>query len=186
MTLSRFFAVTTVLSVSFFTFISLPAEEKRPAWQFAEGDFAPLFPFKVEKGDPQNITNVQTWGTKWPDAGAGEILSVRDGHFYKGDELFRFMGTNICFSASFCDHESAERLAATLARFGIRVVRLHHMDSWDIWGKNFEKTKTEIDPDQLDRLDYLIAQFEKRGIYVNINLHVSRQLDERDGFVNSK
>ena len=186
MSLSRFFAVTSVVCASFFVCFSLRAEENRPAWRFAEGDFAPLFPFKVEKGAPENVTNVQTWGAKWPDAGAGEILSVRNGHFYKGDELFRFMGTNICFSASFCNHEAAERLAETFARFGIRVVRLHHMDSHDIWGKNFEKTKTEIDPERLERLDYLIAQFEKRGIYVNINLHVSRGFDERDGFENSK
>ncbi len=26
----------------------------------------------------------------------------------------------------------------------------------------------------------MIAQFKKKGIYVNINLHVARKLDERD------
>ena len=35
---------------------------------------------------------------------------------------------------------------------------------------------------QLDRLDYLIAQFKKNGVYVNINLHVSRTFTEADGF----
>ena len=35
---------------------------------------------------------------------------------------------------------------------------------------------------QLDRFDYMIATFKKRGIYVNINLHVARKWDERDGF----
>lgn len=160
-------------------------DESRPDWAFPEGEFAELFPFKIEKGAPENITNVQTWGAPWQDAGTGPVLSIHDSAFFKGDAPFYFMGTNTCFGANFCDKESAERLAATLARFGVRVVRLHHMDSRDIWGKNFERTKTEIDPEQLDRLDYLIAQFEKRGVYVNINLHVSRYLDERDGFENS-
>ncbi|MBR2694043.1 MAG: hypothetical protein IKE69_07490 [Thermoguttaceae bacterium] len=163
----------------------LRAEEPRPDWPFPEGDFAPLFPFIVEKGAQDNITDIQTWDGAWCDAGEGPVLSVRDGRFMKGDEPYRFMGTNLCGAAVFCDHAKAERLADTLARFGIRVVRLHHMDARWIWGKNFDRTKTEIDPDQLERLDYLIARFEKRGISVNINLHVSRGLDERDGFENS-
>ena len=164
---------------------ALCAEEPRPDWPFPEGDFAPLFPFSIQQGAHDNITDVQTWNGAWRDAGEGPVLSVQDGRFMKGNEPYRFFGTNICFSANFCDHEKAERLAASLARFGLRVVRLHHMDSRDIWGKNFQRTKTEIDPEQLERLDYLIAQFEKHGISVNINLHVSRGLDERDGFENS-
>ena len=174
-----------VLCFLFAGFGPLRAEEPRPDWPFPEGDFAPLFPFKIQQGAHENITDIQTWNGPWRDAGEGPVLSVRDGRFVKGGEPYRFMGTNICFSANFCDHEKAERLAASLARFGLRVVRLHHMDSRDIWGKNYQRTKTEIDPDQLERLDYLIAQFEKRGISVNINLHVSRGLDERDGFENS-
>ena len=31
-----------------------------------------------------------------------------------------------------------------------------------------------LDPDAVDRQDYLIAALKKRGIYVNINLHVAR------------
>ena len=34
----------------------------------------------------------------------------------------------------------------------------------------------------MDRLDYLISQFKKNGVYVNINLHVSRQFTPADGF----
>ncbi|MGI5831549.1 MAG: cellulase family glycosylhydrolase [Thermoguttaceae bacterium] len=163
----------------------LDAEDLKPDWPFPQGNFPPLFPFNLEKGAPENITNIQTWNGPWSDAGEGSIVSVRDGRLMKGEEPFRFVGTNLCFSANFCDHATAERLAETLARFGLRVVRLHHMDSRHIWGKNFGRTKTEIDPEQLERLDYLIAQLQKRGISVNINLHVSRGFDERDGFVNS-
>ncbi|MCL2005278.1 MAG: carbohydrate binding domain-containing protein [Planctomycetaceae bacterium] len=90
-------------------------------------------------------------------------------------------GTNLCFSANFPEKEQSEKLAARLARLGFNCVRLHHMDSRDIWGDNPE-TLTTIDPAQLDRLDYLIYKLKLHGIYVNINLHVSRKLDDRDGF----
>ena len=162
-----------------------PATEQKPAWNFAEGDFAPLFPFKIEKGAPDNITNIQTWGAPWQNPSVDGILKIRDGQFYAGDRPFAFMGTNTCFTANFTTKEKAALLAKTFARFGVRVIRLHHMDSSAIWGKNFAKTKTEIDPEQLDKLDYYISELEKNGVYVNINLHVSRFLDERDGFKNS-
>ena len=29
----------------------------------------------------------------------------------------------------------------------------------------------EVSPGALDRLDYLVAEFKKRGIYVNLNLN---------------
>ncbi|MCL2745298.1 MAG: carbohydrate binding domain-containing protein, partial [Planctomycetaceae bacterium] len=51
-----------------------------------------------------------------------------------------------------------------------------------IWGTGSIKTKMTLDKDQLDKLDYFVAALKKRGIYVNVNLHVSRSLDERDGF----
>lgn len=145
-----------------------------------------MFPFVIEKGAPENITNIRTWdGAALEPAGSfGHITNV-DGDFMTTAGRARLLGTNTCFSANFCSHEKAERLAATLSRFGIGVVRLHHMDSRDIWGKNYPNGSTEIDPDQLDKLDYLVAKFEERGIYVNINLHVSRAFREVDGFENA-
>ena len=72
----------------------------------------------------------------------------------------------------------------------INCVRLHFMDTWY---KNFmderkqgiladdAETQRKLSPEQLDKLDYLIAALKKHGIYVNMNLHVGRTLDERDG-----
>ena len=193
MTIRRKFSLGVLGLFTAFALTAVPlfAQEKeprpqKPAWRFAEGDFAPLFPFKIEKGAPDNITNIQTWGAPWQNPTEAGILTVKEGQFYAGERPFTFMGTNTCFTANFTTKENAARLAETFARFGIRVVRLHHMDSHAIWGENLKRTKTEIDPIQLDKLDYYISELEKRGVYANINLHVSRQLDERDGFENSK
>ena len=144
------------------------------------------FPFVIEQGAPDSITNVRTWdGANLAVAGSEGFLSAKDGSFVAADGQKRLLGTNLCFSANFCSHEKAERLADSLSRFGIGVVRLHHMDSSQIWGKNMGKGTTEIDPEQLEKLDYLISCLQKRGIYVNINLHVSRGFREIDGFKNA-
>ncbi|MDR2116383.1 MAG: carbohydrate binding domain-containing protein, partial [Planctomycetaceae bacterium] len=139
-----------------------------------------LFPFVISFDAPKNATNI----SHKLDAPAGKdgFVRVQDGHFVTDKGRIQFWGTNTCFAANFLEHDAADRMADRLARFGINCVRLHHMDSHDIWGGSNAKTKLELDKNQLDKLDYYIAALKKRGIYVNINLHVSRSLDERDGF----
>ena len=149
------------------------------ATSLANEEFAPLFPFPVSFDAPDNIVNISAWN----DAPAGKhgFIRVENGTFVHSQGRFLIWGTNICFTANFPEKEQAEKLAARLARFGFNCVRLHHMDSREIWGANAASQLT-INPQQLDRLDYLIYQFKLRGIYTNINLHVSRKLDDRDGF----
>ena len=75
-----------------------------------------------------------------------------------------------------------------MASLGINCVRFHHMDRagyprgiWDAKGWSGFK-HDRFHPEALDRLDYLIAQLKKRGIYTNLNLHVSRGYNKADGF----
>lgn len=133
-----------------------------------------LTPFVLPWDDASpSVTNVSSWLDK--PAGARGFITVRDGHLFSGDKRVRFLGTNICTSAAFPEHADAEKVAARLAKFGINCVRFHHMDApWtdeNIFGG---RNKLAIDPAQLDRLDYLIAQLKANGIYADLNLHVSR------------
>ncbi|MDR0869811.1 MAG: carbohydrate binding domain-containing protein [Planctomycetaceae bacterium] len=139
-----------------------------------------LFPFVISFDAPQNVTNI-SYKNDAP-AGKHSFVRIQDGYFATDAGRIKFWGTNTCFGANFLNHEQADRMADRMARFGINCVRLHHMDMRDIWGKNVDRTQMEFDKEQLDKLDYYIAALKKRGIYVNINLHVSRSLDERDGF----
>ncbi len=142
----------------------------------AEG---PMFPFVVSYDAPQNVVNVSDWLDR--PAGKHGMVRIDDGHMATDAGPIRFWATNFCFDACFPSHEQAERVAARLARLGINCVRMHHMDSRSIWGDS--PNKTVIDPQRLERLDYLIYQLKLHGIYTNINLHVSRWLGEREGFV---
>jgi hypothetical protein len=92
----------------------------------------------------------------------------------------RLWATNLCFEACFPTKEEAERLAKRLASLGINCVRMHHMDNRHIWGKS--PNKLTIDPEMLDKLDYLIYQLKLHGIYTNLNLHVSREFGPAEGF----
>lgn len=152
-----------------------------PPIEFDDKDLSPLFPFNIQNGFPDNITNVHSWDKMEP-AGQNGLVTVKENHFTNQKGTVRFLGTNFCFSASFPEKENAPAIARSLARFGINLVRLHHMDARNIWGKNLKNSTTVIDPEQLDRLDYLISEFKKNGVYVNINLHVSRMFSKKDGF----
>ncbi|MCL5279657.1 MAG: carbohydrate binding domain-containing protein [Planctomycetes bacterium] len=96
-------------------------------------------------------------------------------HFRRGGRDVRIWGVNLCFGGNFPTHEEAPYVAERLAAAGVNSVRCHHLDTsrWPrgIW--NAENGKT-IEPQALDRLDYLINELAKRGIFVNLNLHVGR------------
>ncbi len=102
------------------------------------------------------------------------IRTNDEGHFTAGGRRVRFWGVNLCFEACFPTHDVADRIARRLAAFGVNAVRFHHMDMRafprGIWKDDF----SGFDPEALDRLDYLLAALKSRGLYADINLHVSR------------
>ena len=146
----------------------------------------PLFPFVVSYDAPANLTNVADLLDR--PAGKRGFVHAENGRLVAGEgseaKPIRFWATNICFEACFPAHEQAERLAARLARLGINCVRLHHMDQSSIWGDS--PNHLTIDPKRLQRLDYLVSQFKRHGIYVDMNLHVSRWFDQAEGFAAQK
>ena len=102
-------------------------------------------------------------------------LVAKRGCFSRGKHRVRLWGVNLSFGANLPRHEDAPHIAARLAASGINTVRCHHMDTArfprGLWNAKDGKT---IDPEALDRLDFFIDQLARRGICVNINLHVGR------------
>ncbi len=102
---------------------------------------------------------------------ASQRISLKDGHFALPDgSRIRFFGTNVTFSRAFPDKEVAPLIAKRMRQLGINVVRFHHMDNRHIWNAD----QTAFEPDMVDRLQWFIHCLNQEGIYVNINLHVSR------------
>ena len=149
-----------------------------------------MFPFVPSYDSPDNVVNMSHLLAA--PAGKDGRIRVENGHFVNDKGRVKFHATNLTGPANFPTHEEAERLAARLARFGINCVRLHYFDGTYLKGNamlteqkgimdHSGATRRKFDPAQRERLDYLVAQFKKRGIYVNVNLHVARNLGEADG-----
>ena len=119
-----------------------------------------------------------------PPAGRDGFIRAVDGHLVRpsGGRL-RIWGVNMTARATTPSKEAAPRLAAHLARCGINCVRFHFLDRPAPQGlidAGRDDTRA-LDPAQLDRLDYFVAQLRDRGIYTNLNLNVGRTYKAGDG-----
>ena len=111
-------------------------------------------------------------------AGADGFIGVQGNRLVRPDGTrFRIWGVNITGPDCFPPTELAAAIADDLARMGVNCVRFHHMDN--PWGRNiFDPNCNDtrkLDAESLDRLDRLVAELKKRGIFTNLNLNVSRQ-----------
>ena len=137
------------------------------------------FPFTIPWDDAETNSVADMSGLSLGTADTWVIAT--NGHLQAGAERIRFLGVNMVFGAAFPDHAAAVSLAARLDKLGVNCVRFHHMDNMvtprgiftNVPSSNPAYLRT-LDPGQLDKLDYFIAQLKGRGVYANINLHVSR------------
>ena len=143
-----------------------------------------LFPFYLPWNDSTKTIISLSGLLEKPAGKYGHVYVGPDGHLYVGNKRIKFLGVNICASAAFPRKEDAEKIAARLAKFGINIVRFHHLEApWDpfnVFDKRFKDTR-HLDPEALDRLDYFIAKLKENGIYVDLNLLVSRRFTAADG-----
>jgi hypothetical protein len=124
------------------------------------------------------------------DAPAGKhgFARIAGGHLVAGDgKRLRLWGVNITEwskgSTMLPSKEDAPMWAAALARFGVNCVRLHFLDLAAPRGliDDARDDTRSFNADQLDRLDFWIAELKKRGVYINLNLNVGRSYKAGDG-----
>jgi hypothetical protein len=140
------------------------------------------FPFVIPWNDGLRGTATDVSFLNAKPAGKNGFIVAKNGHFVesKTGKRIRFFGTNVVAEGAFPSHADADRMAAHMAKMGINLVRFHHMNNgWavdtggSIWKRG--RAHVEIDPAQLDKMDYFVAALKKQGIYSNINLQVSRE-----------
>lgn len=140
-------------------------------------------PFTIDWRDNQNALVDLSFLLDAP-AGKDGFIRAENGHLTKPNgECFRIWGINVTGAACFPSKENAPIVADHLARFGINCIRFHFLDSnWSaslfIQGRNDTRA---LDSQQLNRLDYFVAELKKRGIYTNLNLNVGRNYRKGDG-----
>lgn len=115
-------------------------------------------------------------------AGSQGWLTVRpDGRFVFEKEPaqpVRFYGVNLCFEAQYLSHDESDRLADRLLRLGYNSVRIHHYER-ELMGTN-TAAGIAFRPEQIDKLDYLLAALRRRGIYWTTDLFVSRPIPQTE------
>lgn len=98
----------------------------------------------------------------------------------------RLYGVNICSDANFAKPEIAKEFVRQMRLSGYNALRLHHHDNGMVANA---ADGTTINKDRLDRMDALLAECGKTGVYVTTDLFVSRKVPRRaigqdaDGFV---
>ena len=155
-----------------------------PALAQAAEDSLGLFPF-FARGD--NLPEVWVNPSQQVEAGANGQVTVDGDRFVtagNGQEI-RFWGVNTCFSMNFSAKEDAVNYARRMANFGVNAVRLHHMDNYNIWGPNAWKDVSKIDPEQHDRLVWLIYQFKKNGLIEQDEYNKLLEVWDKNQTVNS-
>ncbi len=96
----------------------------------------------------------------------------------------KFFGTNVVNPDMFRSKEETDLYVKRLAKYGVNMVRLHHMDApWT--GKSIIDLKKNdsrsLDPLYLDMMDYLVYKLKEAGIYIFMDFVVHRQLKPGDG-----
>jgi len=112
------------------------------------------------------------------DAPAGKYgrVKVVDGKFVfeKTGKPVRFYGANNCGTTHIPSHEEAEALAEQFARLGLNVLRIHHYDRLVSTSKNGDSA--ELDPEAMEKFDYMFNEMKKRGIYITTDFFTGRRL----------
>ncbi len=114
----------------------------------------------------------------------------RDFVFEDGTKA-KFWGTNFNGAGCFPEHDFAKKLAKRLAKLGINIVRLHQLDSeWHTpnifsFTKGKRVTDAHLDPESMDRLDFLLKCLKEEGIYIYMDMFTYRKFRSDEGVANA-
>ena len=139
---------------------------------------------------PYNDTTVGEFFPQFPSLAIGSndfVTTDENGNFTVNGSPVRFFGANLTTQAAFPTKSDAVLIAGRMRKYGINLIRFHHIDNpWSNGSLFYNITGTrDFNQSLLDRLDYFIYQLKRNGIYVNMNLNVSRTFEEVDGVVDA-
>jgi hypothetical protein len=139
-----------------------------------------------DSGSPVDLSflNKDAGGAYIPAGTHGFLHAVADSFAFTDGTPGRFWGVNVTAYAAKGTNARCLQIADRLARLGINVVRLHHLDSW--WAPscidvdNPDNTTQHLDSVNMDRLDRIIYELKAHGIYVVLDPWVGRQFRSAD------
>ncbi len=117
------------------------------------------------------------------DAPAGKhgFVKSENGHFvFEDGTPARFWAENVhAHITLFPSKDQAERVAATLASYGVNLVRLHLME-YVLADTTIKDRRVLIGKEQLDKFDYYIKCMKDKGIYILLDSVTGESVGLRD------
>lgn len=164
--ISLFFTVIFIVTLNLHAGMRDAVQEKVVA---GEGWSPITFIPKIEPGSIMDLTET----IEAPAGQFGRVVVGKDGHFVTQDnnQRIRFYGNNLCFSANILPAEQCKTLARAFRMMGYNSVRFHHFDREITSHESGDSTKLD---ENIDRLDQLFFEMKQQGLYVTIDLFVSR------------
>ncbi len=152
--------------------------------------FAQNFPSGFNFVLPGNDTTVSSFLPKFnnPIITNSQRVTVVGNKFYSGGQPIRFWGGNLTVQSNFPEYADASAWAKRMKKMGINIMRFHHLDN--NWGGNSgsifvdNQTTRQLNSTTLDKMENFISELKKNGVYVNMNLNVSRTFNQFDGVPN--
>lgn len=119
-----------------------------------------------------------------PITSADKVSAIGSDFFVAGNS-YKFWGVNITAGANFPTAIDAAKIARRLRKMGVNLVRMHHLDNaWAGVDQSIfvdGQTTRALNPVTLDMLERFIYELKQQGIYVDMNLNVSRRFNTLDG-----
>ena len=136
-----------------------------------------FFPFSV---DQDHLSGAPDLSSLNHPLGPADRLKVCGEHFCRSGDGARvqLFAVNLAFGASFPEEADAARIAKRLRRFGVNMVRLHHMDSSPDRNPSTARSLLTtgpyptLNPVSVARLRNFLTALKAEGIYADLNLHV--------------
>jgi hypothetical protein len=117
--------------------------------------------------------------------GAHGFVTMKDGDlFFEDGTPVRFWGPNASYWGGqmiYMEKLDADRYADHLAHLGVNIVRIHVLHAINSLIDMTRGDTQHFDPLKLDRLFYVLAALEKRGLYINMDFMYHRTFLEGDG-----
>ena len=145
----------------------------------------------------QNFTGGFNFNLPWNDSTTQQFLpkfpitKIVDGKFVSADangnfvldgKQIRYWGGNCVASGAFPAKDVAAGVAGRMRKMGINLIRFHHIDN--DWGGPSLLTGSDtrvLNPTYLDLMENFIVRMKENGIFINMNLNVSRMFKPFDG-----
>jgi hypothetical protein len=144
------------------TFYAKPADLERFTRTLAGQDW---FAFQPAKDVTAGVIDMKDWLER-PAGKHGGVRMVKDHFAFEDGTPVKFWGTNLSYTASAPDCETAEFTAARFAKYGINAVRMHKFSyPTGQMGIGDPNDSTRMEAKGLDRLDYFTSRLKEHGVY---------------------